>query len=322
MNKKITISVVMATYNGETYLTEQIDSILQQKKQPIEIIVIDDCSTDKTWEILSLYSKRDNNIKIYKNKQNIGVNGTFLAALKKATGDLIFIADQDDIWLTDKIEKMYKAWDGSNLICSDAIIVDKNKNILHKSELEYFKMNKEISMINPFYFIFSNSISGHNVALTKRFLEDVTPFPEKIMYDQWLAIVAHYNTTLQIVQDPLCLHRMHDNNTNNSVDRNNDKKKHSHSKSILEKKEKIYNQHEPLRQAMRYVSNKNGKEFVSLANKFIEHQQKLDNTIFNFPLFLSLYKLRKILFPNNTSWGQIKTIRNLSVGIKGFWLKI
>ena len=324
-NSNIQVSVVMATYNGERYLQEQLDSIFQQTQLPSEIVIIDDCSKDSTWEILEYYAENtlDVNVRLYRNEQNIGANSTFAKALKKAKGDLIFIADQDDVWLPEKINTMAEAWDGSDLISSDAVITDSKKKMIFKSELDHFKMSEAKSKENPFYFIFFNSISGHNVAITPGLVNSALPFPDEMVYDQWLAIMAHYNSSLQIIHDKLCLHRMHENNNQNHLnnDKRAEKRKHVHSKSIMEKKNKIYKMHIRLRKAMHYVPNHPDKRFNILAGSFVKHHENLDSIVFNYQLFKSLYQLRQIFFPNISGWQRVRAIRNLSVGLRGFWLK-
>jgi glycosyltransferase involved in cell wall biosynthesis len=115
---KKSVSVVMCTYNGERYLREQLDSIISQTYPVSEIIVQDDCSTDETLVILSEY---DPYIKLFKNKENKGYNENFRSALYKASGDLIAISDQDDLWAKDKIEKLVTNIGDNFLIFSKSI---------------------------------------------------------------------------------------------------------------------------------------------------------------------------------------------------------
>lgn len=132
---KAKISVCMSTYNGEQFLTEQLDSIVNQTKLPDEIIVFDDHSTDKTLSTISTYAEKHNNIKwiVRSNEKNIGWKINFYNVINAASGDYIFLADQDDIWMSDKIEKM-------------STVLDRNQNIdvLTTSLLLYYS---EISKI-------------------------------------------------------------------------------------------------------------------------------------------------------------------------------
>lgn len=96
-------SVALCTYNGEKYIKEQLDSILNQTKKVDEIIVCDDCSSDKTVEILNHYSSTNPGLfKIYINEQNLRSVKNFEKAITLCTGDIIFLSDQDDFWVNEK----------------------------------------------------------------------------------------------------------------------------------------------------------------------------------------------------------------------------
>ena len=107
--KRNTVSIVMCTYNGESFIREQLDSIMAQTYPVEEIIIQDDCSTDGTFEVVSEYASRYPHIRPIRNKTRKGVNGNFFDALGKASGDYIAIADQDDIWEPYKIERQMQA---------------------------------------------------------------------------------------------------------------------------------------------------------------------------------------------------------------------
>jgi len=312
------ISVVMATYNGQAYLNEQLDSILQQTKSPTEIIIIDDCSTDHTWDILKHYSKQHEIIKIIKNEVNMGVNKTFSRALKSSSGDLIFIADQDDIWINTKIEKMYNiSWEGKSLVCSDAKIVDKSLNTIHESELE-FHCPIPVEKLTKYFFFFSNCVSGHNCAMTRSFLNKSLPVPDNIIYDQWFALLSSLNNELSFLTEPLCLHRIHNDNTINKLQ---SPLPHKNS-SLSIKNQKIIIKNNSLRilnEALKNHVKNNNKE---LTERLLEHTHNIENTILNIPLFIYLYRIRHNLFPHKTGWKRLRSIRNIAIGAKGYWLNI
>lgn len=113
MQVNMRISIVMSTYNGSRYIQEQLDSIRNQSRTPDEVLIFDDESSDNTYEIISNYinSFGLENWKLQKNPQNYGWRKSFIHAISCATGDLIFTADQDDIWCLDKVEKMSKAFE-------------------------------------------------------------------------------------------------------------------------------------------------------------------------------------------------------------------
>ena len=113
------ISIVMATYNGEKFIIEQLESIRLQSMLPDEVLIFDDCSTDGTVHLIEEYIKKYqlNRWHLIKNKKNKGYSKNFSDALKVTSGDIIFLSDQDDIWCHDKVKKMYD-------------IISKNKKIL------------------------------------------------------------------------------------------------------------------------------------------------------------------------------------------------
>ncbi|MEZ7866922.1 MAG: glycosyltransferase [Paludibacteraceae bacterium] len=130
MNEPIKVSVVMCTYNGEKYLREQLDSIINQTYPIHEIIIQDDCSTDGTWEIIQEYATRNNNFRIYRNEINLSVYHNFFSAFQKVTGEYFAVSDQDDFWLPDKIKIFVEYAEKSNalLFYSDSIIADTELN--------------------------------------------------------------------------------------------------------------------------------------------------------------------------------------------------
>ena len=134
------ISVCLATYNGESFLKEQIDSILCQLSLEDEIIVSDDGSSDKTIEILNAYG--DSRIKIYKGpcQNNPALN--FENALAQARGDYIFLSDQDDVWELNKVEVCLKYLKNYDLVLSDCSIVDRDLQLIYKSFFDHKKIRK------------------------------------------------------------------------------------------------------------------------------------------------------------------------------------
>lgn len=120
--EKPLVSIVMATYNGERYLKEQLDSILNQSVQNFELIICDDCSTDRTLDILNEYSERDKRISIFPNNINIGVKRNFERGISLSNCDLIAFSDQDDIWRHDHIELLMNTIGDKMMACGNSDI--------------------------------------------------------------------------------------------------------------------------------------------------------------------------------------------------------
>lgn len=139
------VSIVMTTFNGKKNLIEQLDSIRLQEKAGFEVIINDDCSVDNTVGIINDYIKkyRLDNIKLFVNKCNIGFRENFISAIENSSGDLIFLCDQDDIWRSDKIEKMTEAMirfsEIDLLACGFTELVEDGgiKNRIHCKTVKY-----------------------------------------------------------------------------------------------------------------------------------------------------------------------------------------
>src|SRR6476469_1300094 len=114
------ISIALCTYNGSKYLEKQILSIINQTYKNIEIIVVDDCSSDNTFEITQILASKYEQIKSYRNTENIGFNKNFEKAIKLTTGYFIAISDQDDIWLENKLQRLYDNLQDKWLIFSNS----------------------------------------------------------------------------------------------------------------------------------------------------------------------------------------------------------
>ncbi len=139
------ISVAMCKYNGAKYLPQQLDSIMQQSLEVDEIVVCNDCSTDTTHEILKNYTIKFTYLfKIYSNETNLGSSKNFEKAMQLASGDLIFFADQDDVWKKEKVKKVKNIFiENPNAIgvFSDAELIDDQGN-LHFKELSLWSSVK------------------------------------------------------------------------------------------------------------------------------------------------------------------------------------
>lgn len=203
------VSVVLCTYNGEKFLQQQLDSILQQTYAIDEIIIVDDCSTDDTKNILSRNALNNNIIKMYINDVNIGFTKNFQKALLLATNNYIAIADQDDVWKNDKIEKIMSAWDDKTLLAYCNSIQFRNDI---PTTISVNKKNRKIAGDNPRLLSMFNTVSGHNIIIKKELLSLATPFPNTVFYDWWLALVAMCNGGIFYVDEVLVYQRAHQNN--------------------------------------------------------------------------------------------------------------
>ena len=203
MNNKV--SVLMATYNGEKYILEQLQSILPQLKDGDELIVSDDGSTDKTVEIIK--SINCDKIKVV-NGPKQGFVKNFINAFNYSKNDYVFFCDQDDVWLEGKREIMISAFtEGINLVKHDAVIVDKNLNTIEPS---YNLMRgANVSFVKN---LWANTFTGCCMAVKREWLNKMLPVPEKIYHDWWFGLLSCKYKCAKVLNDKLILYRRHDDN--------------------------------------------------------------------------------------------------------------
>lgn len=200
------ISVCVATYNASRYIREQINSVLIQLNADDEIVVSDDESSDDTLAILD--SINDHRIKILSRNCNLGVIKNFERALYAAKGEVIFLCDQDDVWLPNKVSTCLNYLDSNLLVVTDCIVVDAELKCLHKS---FFALrNSRKGFIHNLY---RNSYIGCCIAFRKELLSYALPIPSKVaMHDIWLGMVAEKYGRVTFLPTPLLLYRRHSEN--------------------------------------------------------------------------------------------------------------
>jgi glycosyltransferase involved in cell wall biosynthesis len=199
------ISVALCTYNGAKHLCEQLDSIVNQTYPNLEIIVVDDCSTDDTYSIVQAYANSDSRIKLYGNKQNIGFNKNFEKALSLTSGDYVAISDQDDIWELHKLQTLIDSIGDNWLVYSNSAYIGENGELTGKTLLD----GVEIKAKSFISFVTQNYVTGHTALLHKEFLMYALPFPNLGFYDWWMGFVAIYHHKLVYVDAILTRYRVH-----------------------------------------------------------------------------------------------------------------
>ncbi len=185
------VSVVMCTYNGEKYLREQLDSILNQTYPIYEIIIQDDASTDRTWEIIQRYKKKFPIIKSFRNEKNIGYSFNFRKALFRSSGDYIALSDQDDIWLPNKIEMQLNKIKDKLLSVSQSIIINQDGK-----ETESFKVYNPYISIEEL--IFHHAISGHQCMINRKMLSYISRIDVEIAHDYMISLIGYAFSSVAI----------------------------------------------------------------------------------------------------------------------------
>ncbi len=211
------VSVAVATYNGERYLREQLDSIYAQTFSNLEVVVTDDCSQDKTVEILELYRQK-HRLKYYVNDTNLGYAKNFEKAVSLCSGDYIAFSDQDDIFLPDKIETLVREIGGYSLVYSDAALIDEDGREFAPSYMRY--VNFPMLTGKPFKeLIFTCFIRGFQILFTRELLRAALPMPDRVTHDDWFTILASKHDGIKYVDRALVKYRQHDKNVTGSLPR-------------------------------------------------------------------------------------------------------
>jgi glycosyltransferase involved in cell wall biosynthesis len=211
----------MATYNGQEYIYDQLESILNQLAVGDEVIIVDDCSSDNTFKILNGFS--DDRIKILKNEVNRGVNSTFERAISLSINPVIFLADQDDIWIDGHIKEMVKCLDEENvnLVTSNFVFIDKLGLFLGDMEdkLNQIQSTQYTQNIKK---IFSGSINyfGCCMAFNRSLINMILPIPKFVeSHDLWIAMAANLLRSNFHCEKVLLKRRIHGYNVS-TVNRN------------------------------------------------------------------------------------------------------
>lgn len=202
------ISVCMATYNGALYVEEQLQSILSQLKDDDEVVISDDHSTDDTLRVIK--GMNDSRIKTHLNSLEKGYAKNFENAISRATGDLIFLSDQDDVWMDNKVELMTKALETADLVVSDAEIVDGQLNQISPSHFEIYDVHTGF-----LYNLTKTRYVGACMAFRRTILKRLLPFPEKqalCAHDYWITVVGEAFYKVGLVRTPLIKYRRHGSN--------------------------------------------------------------------------------------------------------------
>lgn len=203
------VSIVLATYNGETYLTTQIESLFKQTYKNIEIIAVDDGSKDKTVKILREHALHHANMKVFVNDVNLGFIKNFEKACTLSNGDFIAFCDQDDYWNEKKVEKLVRAIGDHLIVYSDSLVCDEN---LHSdgrkiSDLVNFKSWSNCLQLAVFCRIYA-----HTMLFKRSFFYTARPFLDVIPPDWWLPYLSTLQGGMKYFDEPLVLYRQHADN--------------------------------------------------------------------------------------------------------------
>ena len=213
------IDILLATYNGEKYLKEQLDSILSQTYSNFRLLISDDCSKDNTKEILKEYEKKDNRIKVFYQEKNLGYVKNFEFLLSKVENKIYALSDQDDVWLPEKVEKTYNKLiqTNSDLVFTDLEVVNENLEKIYDSFNDYMLLSRKIkkykdsSVMQYLY----NCITGCTLMSKSKFLDKIIPIPTNskyVIHDTWIGLIVSLYGKIEYLDEKTIKYRQHGNN--------------------------------------------------------------------------------------------------------------
>ncbi len=211
----------MATYNGQDFLTEQLQSLLAQDRLPDELVVSDDGSTDKTLEIIHAFSKSAPfEVKIINNNnQKRGCTSNFTNGILSCTGDVILLSDQDDVWFPQHVSKLVQALEcdpGVLCVASDSECVDielrplgytvrESERFSDRFMKEYRREKGSHLKLTIKHFV----ASGHSLAFRKTLVQYLFPISDHWIHDQWIFLLASIIGKISYIPDTLTYYRQH-----------------------------------------------------------------------------------------------------------------
>lgn len=212
------ISVALCTYNGEEYLGEQLESILQQTRKPDELVICDDRSSDSTWSILEEFAKQAPfKVRLVRNDSNLGSTENFAKAIGLCDGDIIFMSDQDDFWLPKKlatIMAVFQAQPDCQMVFSDSMVADEQLRPGGKTLWQMLDFSKEehaefLQNSGANVLMRRNVATGATMAVSRQGLRHVFPFSEAWVHDEWMAFLIAASGKVRLIDEPLIYYRQH-----------------------------------------------------------------------------------------------------------------
>ena len=220
MPENAKVQILLAVYNGESYLKEQLDSIINQSYKEWELLASDDCSTDASLDILNEYALKDPRIKVISSNKKYGSAKTnFMNLFQNANAKFVMTCDQDDVWDANKIEVTLRCMNKQDqnipiLVCTDLRVVDEDLHTLDNSFLAYSHM--DTSKLTFGYFLSSSIVTGCTMMINQRLLEMMQTEinPNKIlMHDWWASLIASAFGAIIYLHQPTISYRQHQNNS-------------------------------------------------------------------------------------------------------------
>jgi glycosyltransferase involved in cell wall biosynthesis len=213
------VSVAMCTYNGSAFVTAQLHSIIEQERPVDEIVVCDDASADDTVEVLHTFAAASPvPVRIHVNETNVGYRLNFSKAMSLCTGDVILLADQDDVWLPGKVARILDVFGSRpevDLVFSDADLVHEDLSPVGYTiwqSIEFHARRQAMVRNGRFLMLLMNRnvVTGATAAIRSRIRDIVLPVPGTWVHDAWIATLTAATGVAEFIEEPLILYRQHD----------------------------------------------------------------------------------------------------------------
>lgn len=219
MTTPLSLSVALASYNGERYIGAQLESIARQTRLPDELVICDDASTDSTEDIVREFARRAPFAVRFLQHERMGSTRNFELAIAECRGDIIFLCDQDDVWYPNKvktIEAVFIDRPETGAVFTDADVVDENLQPLGSRLWKYFKFRpKEQAQVeagDALSVLLRHPVAtGATMAFRSRFRDFLLPMPPT-WHDAWIALLVGATSRLVALPKPLIAYRQHGNN--------------------------------------------------------------------------------------------------------------
>ncbi len=218
MNSRPTLSIAMCTCDGEAFLDEQLNSLLEQTRPPDEVIVCDDASQDATPRLLDRFVTRAPfPVELVRRDRRIGARENFGDAFRRCGGDWIFPADQDDRWHPDKLERFEQVIgtaDEAGLIVCDLNLIDEAGRSLGRTQWESLgfgrRAQRRFGAGGAFERLLRfNVVTGVGMAFAASLRRLVLPIPDGWVHDEWVALLAAATRPVRLIEEPLVDYRRH-----------------------------------------------------------------------------------------------------------------
>lgn len=217
MNSHLFLSVALATYNGEAYIGELLDSIAHQTRLPDEIVISDDASTDSTMKIVEGFVRLvPFPVRILINQERLGSTRNFEVAMRTCNGDIIFLCDQDDVWYPEKIACIEECFINNTevgAVFTDANVVNRDLQPYGPKLWERVRFSlREQTYIatDPLTVLLKHYVvTGATMAFRSSFLDIILPIPEVWIHDAWIALMIGFSSNLVALPVPLIAYRQH-----------------------------------------------------------------------------------------------------------------